>query len=84
MLKVRRDGDHLIIHLPIKAKAKRSKSGKSKVIGTSRGPVATGVYWKKRCIWLVVNAFIYPNTEEGRERAAVELHKIQGRIAIAE
>jgi hypothetical protein len=84
MLRVKREGNNLLIWLPIKPKGKPSKSGKSDVIGTSGGPVATGVFVNKRCVWVVANAFLYPKRDEAQERAAVEMHRMLGRIARTE
>ncbi|MDO8562357.1 MAG: hypothetical protein Q7S25_00780 [Candidatus Limnocylindria bacterium] len=57
-LTVNREGDTLVIRIPIK-KATPSASGKTLVVASTRGNQKTGVQIDGRDLYLGVNAYMY-------------------------
>jgi hypothetical protein len=51
-------GKDLVVQIPLEP-AVLSGSGKSMVVATTRGPIASGVAYRKKQLMIVVNAFYY-------------------------
>ena len=54
------DGKTLIIHLPLQTPVPSKSSGKTLVIASTHGAVATEVRYRGKPIVVVANAFVYP------------------------
>jgi len=54
------EGKKLLIEIPLN-KPKTSASGKSLVVATTRGPRRSTVQVDDKFVWVVANAFIYPD-----------------------
>jgi hypothetical protein len=63
-LTVNRDGDMLVIRIPI-AKATPSASGKTLVVASTRGNQKTGIQIDGKDLYLGVNAYVYAEPKGG-------------------
>jgi hypothetical protein len=64
-LTVTREGDMLVIHIPI-AKATPSASGKTLVVASTRGNQKTGLQIDGKDLYLGVNAYVYAEPKGAR------------------
>ena len=64
-LSVTRDGDMLVIRIPIK-KATPSASGKTLVVASTRGNQKTAVQVDGKDLYLGVNAYVYAQPKDTR------------------
>jgi hypothetical protein len=64
-LTVNRDGDMLVIRIPI-AKATPSASGKTLVVASTRGNQKTGLQIDGKDLYLGVNAYVYAEPKGAR------------------
>jgi hypothetical protein len=66
-VKAKLKNEYLIIELP-RQEPKVSGSGKSMVIGSTKGPKNTGIQYKGQDLYVVANAFVR-NSEHPRKKA---------------
>ena len=64
-LTVNRDGDMLVIRIPI-AKATPSASGKTLVVASTRGNQKTGLQIEGKDLYVGVNAYVYAEPKGAR------------------
>jgi hypothetical protein len=64
-LTVNRDGDMLVIRIPI-AKATPSASGKTLVVASTRGNQKTGIQIDGKDVYVGVNAYVYAEAKGAR------------------
>lgn len=59
-VKVAIEGGELVIRIPVETKPQLSKSGKSLIVASSHGTVATKAMVDGKQVYVGVNAFVYP------------------------
>jgi hypothetical protein len=54
---------NLVVELPLES-PRRSSSGKTMVVASSRGPRRTATSVRKQTVWLVASAYFYPKNKK--------------------
>lgn len=78
-INVEEKNGELIISMPFE-KARPSKSGKTHIVASSRGPVYTDVVVGDKHVVVVATAYVHPHGEEWQQRARASRDRTAGRL----
>jgi hypothetical protein len=76
---VKRENNDLIIKVPLE-QPKRSKSGKTLVVASTHGNLDTEIFYQRRHVVLVLNAFIYPKERKFQARVKASISRMDGKL----